>query len=184
MIRFGLFEFDLQSAELRRRGLRIHLLGQPARILTLLLERPGELLTREQIQKELWPVDTFVDFEHSLNAAMKRLRRALGDSPDNPRFIETLPRRGYRFIAHVDRPEAAVARPSGVIDSLAVLPFVNAAADPETEYLTDGITESIINSLSQLSGVRVMARSTVFRYKDRNLAVSYTHLTLPTIYSV
>jgi len=169
MIRFGLFEFDFQSAELRRRGLRIHLLGQPARILALLLERPGELLTREQIQKELWPADTFVDFEHSLNAAMKRLRRTLGDSPNNPRFIETLPRRGYRFIAHVDRPEAAVARPSGVIDSLAVLPFVNAAADPETEYLTDGITESIINSLSQLSGVRVMARSTVFRYKDRDL---------------
>ncbi|HTT62609.1 MAG TPA: tetratricopeptide repeat protein [Bryobacteraceae bacterium] len=171
MVRFGLFEFDSQSVELRRRGLRIHLLGQPALILSMLLERPGELLSREEIQKKLWPADTFVDFEHSLNAAMKRLRRALGDSPNNPRFIETLPRRGYRFIAPVERPEVAVAggRLSAPIDSLAVLPFANTASDPETEYLTDGITESIINSLSQLSGVRVMARSTVFRYKDRDL---------------
>jgi TolB-like protein/Tfp pilus assembly protein PilF len=168
-IRFGVFEFDARASELRKRGLRIHLLGQPTRILAMLLERPGELVTREDIRKALWPADTFVNFEHSLNAAVKRLRRALGDSPDNPRFVETLPRRGYRFIAPVDRAGAAAAepRPSHVIDSLAVLPFENAAADPETEYLSDGITESLINSLSQLSGIRVMARSTVFRYKGR-----------------
>ena len=170
MIRFGSFEFDPELAELRKRGLKIHLAGQPVRVLALLLDRPGELLSREDLQRELWPADTFVDFEHSLNAAMKRLRRALGDSPENPRFIETVPRRGYRFVAPVERPVSvgSATRPVG-IGSLAVLPFANAAADASTEYLTDGITESIINSLSQLSGVRVMARSTVFRYKDRHL---------------
>ncbi|MFN7997518.1 MAG: winged helix-turn-helix domain-containing protein [Bryobacteraceae bacterium] len=145
-------------------------MGQPIQILAMLLERPGELVTREEIRKALWPEDTFVNFEHSLNAAMKRLRRALGDSPDNPRFIETLPRRGYRFIAPMERnaatPESQADRG---VDSLAVLPFENTAADPETEFLSDGITESIINSLSQLSGVRVMARSTVFRYKGRDV---------------
>lgn len=170
-IRFGLFEFDLRASELRKRGLKIHLLGQPIRILAMLLERPGELVTREEIRKALWPEDTFVNFEHSLNAAVKRLRRALGDSPGNPRFVETLPRRGYRFIAPMERAAGAPAEAaqSAGIDSLAVLPFENAAADPEAEYLSDGITESLINSLSQLSGIRVMARSTVFRYKGREL---------------
>jgi TolB-like protein/Flp pilus assembly protein TadD len=171
MVRFGVFEFDPQTSELHRRGLKIRLLGQPVRILAMLLERPGELVTREEIRHALWPADTFVDFEHSLNAAMKRLRRALRDSPDNPRFVETLPRRGYRFIAPVEGVATAPAEPrqAGAIDSLAVLPFSNAGGDPETEYLSDGITESIIHSLSQLSGVRVMARSTVFRYKSRDI---------------
>jgi TolB-like protein/tetratricopeptide (TPR) repeat protein len=171
MVRFGVFEFDPQTSELRRRGLKIRLLGQPLRILAMLLERPGELVTREEIRRALWPADTFVDFEHSLNAAMKRLRRALRDSPGNPRFVETLPRRGYRFIAPVEGAAIASAElpPGSAIDSLAVLPFSNTAGDPETEYLSDGITESIIHSLSQLSGVRVMARSTVFRYKSRDI---------------
>lgn len=171
MIRFGVFEFNPEASELRKRGLKINLLGQPVRILAMLIERPGELVTREEIQRALWPADTFVNFEHSLNAAMKRLRRALGDSPDNPRFVETLPRRGYRFIAPVDRtvPVGAESRSSGAIDSVAVLPFENGSRDPEAEYLSDGITESIINSLSRLSSIRVMARSTVFRYKDREL---------------
>jgi TolB-like protein/Flp pilus assembly protein TadD len=170
-IRFGVFEFDSQASELRKRGLRIHLLGQPIRILAMLLERPGELVTRDEIQKALWPEDTFVNFEHSLNAAIKRLRRALGDSPGNPRFVETLPRLGYRFIAPMERAAAGPAERTqhNAVDSLAVLPFENAASDPETEYLSDGITESIINSLSHLSGIRVMARSTVFRYKGREV---------------
>ena len=137
----------------------------------MLLDRPGQLVTREEIQKALWPEDTFVNFEHSLDAAMKRLRRALGDSPGNPRFVETLPRRGYRFIAPTELPAAAPEgiAPSNANDSLAVLPFENAAADPEAEYLSDGITESIIDTLSRLSGIRVMARSTVFRYKGREI---------------
>src|SRR5438094_2569812 len=96
--RFGIFEADFQAGELRKAGIRIKLQDQPFQVLTMLLERPGELVTREDIRKKLWPGDTFVDFDHGLNNAVNRLREALGDSADVPRFIETLPRRGYRFI--------------------------------------------------------------------------------------
>src|SRR5262245_29757851 len=106
-IRFGLFEFDPRSGELRKQGLKVRLQGQPVEILSMLLARPGELVTREELQKKLWPQDTFVDFDPSLNAAMKRLRSALGDSAETPRFIETLARRGYRFLAPVDAQLAA-----------------------------------------------------------------------------
>jgi len=169
-VRFGLFEFDPRSGELRKQGRKVRLEGQPVQILIKLLDRPGELITRDELQRELWPADTFVNFEQSLNAAVKRLRHALGDSPDNPRFVETLARRGYRFIAPVSTPAGSAASqpaPARTIGSLAVLPFGNAETDPGTEYLADGITETIINDLSRLPGLRVMARSTVFRYKDR-----------------
>ncbi len=98
-LRFGSFELDLQSGELRKDGLKIRLADQPLQVLTLLLEHPGEVVTREELQRRLWSSDTFVEFEHSLNAAVKRLRDALGDSAENPRYVETLPRHGYRFIA-------------------------------------------------------------------------------------
>ena len=101
VIRFGTFEVDRRSGELRKAGVRIPLQDQPFRVLTRLLEHPGEVVMREALQRELWPDNTFTDFEHGLNAAIKRLRDALGDSADSPRFIETLPRRGYRFIAPV-----------------------------------------------------------------------------------
>jgi len=115
VIRFGIFEVDLRAGELRKSGVRIKLQEQPFQILAMLLERPGEVLSREEIQKKLWSEDTFVDFEHSLATAVKKLREALGDSADNPRFIETLPKRGYRFIATVApiydrRPEDAARR--------------------------------------------------------------------------
>ena len=97
VFRFDTFEFDRRVLELRRDGVKIKLEGQPLRILGMLVERPGELVTREDLRKQLWPGNTIVDFEHSINAAMKRLREALGDSAETPRFIETLPRRGYRF---------------------------------------------------------------------------------------
>lgn len=108
-IRFGAFEVDLETGELRRNGTRIHLADQPLQVLALLLEHPGELVTREQLRQHLWSTDTFVDFEHSLNAAVKRLREALNDSADNPRFIETIPRHGYRFIGPVALPPAEIA---------------------------------------------------------------------------
>jgi TolB-like protein/DNA-binding winged helix-turn-helix (wHTH) protein/Tfp pilus assembly protein PilF len=115
IVRFGVFEFDRESGELRKHGLRIKLQGQPVHVLDMLLERPGEVVSREELQKRLWQADTFVDFEHSLNAAIKRLRAALGDSADSPRFIETLARRGYRFIAPVTQaaatPEQAAPAP-------------------------------------------------------------------------
>src|ERR1700756_5326360 len=102
IIRFGVFEIDLQGGELRRDGLKVRLQEQPFQILVMLIERPGEMVTRENLCRKLWPADTFVDFDHSLNAAVKRLRDALGESAETPIFIETLARRGYRFIAPVD----------------------------------------------------------------------------------
>ncbi len=99
VVSFGAYEFNLCSGELRKEGMRVRLEGQPLAVLQMLLDRPGELVTREELQKRLWPADTFVDFEHSLNAAVKRLRERLNDSADQPRFIETLARRGYRFVA-------------------------------------------------------------------------------------
>ena len=101
VIRFGVFEVDLRSAELRKQGVRIRLPGQSFQVLEALLLRPGELVTREELKQKLWPSDSFGDFEHGINAAVNRVRDALGDSSDNPRFVETLPRRGYRFIAPV-----------------------------------------------------------------------------------
>ena len=100
-VQFGLFEVDLQARELRKSGVRIKLNEQPFQVLAVLLERPGEIVTREELQTRLWPADTFVDFDLSLNSAVKKLRQALGDESDNPRFVETLYRRGYRFIAPV-----------------------------------------------------------------------------------
>jgi DNA-binding winged helix-turn-helix (wHTH) protein/tetratricopeptide (TPR) repeat protein len=102
LLRFGVFEVDLRTGELRKQGLKIKLQGQPFQVLAMLLERPGELLTREEIREKLWPGDTFIDFEQSVNTSIKRVREALGDDAAAPRFIETLPRHGYRFIAPVD----------------------------------------------------------------------------------
>ena len=103
VIRFSTFELNLRSGELRKAGTRINLQGQSLQTLALLLERPGELVTREELRHRLWPKDTFVDFDHGLNAVINRLRDSLGDSADTPRFVETVPRRGYRFIAPVDK---------------------------------------------------------------------------------
>src|ERR1700751_2535162 len=100
-LRFGLYEVDFAAQELRKSGIRIKIQDQPFQILALLLERPGDIVTREELQKRLWPGDTFVDFDLSLNSAVKKLRQALGDESDNPRFVETLYRRGYRFIAPI-----------------------------------------------------------------------------------
>src|SRR5215469_5474181 len=109
-MRFGTYEVDLRLGELRKNGVRIKLTGQPFQILVILLEHPGDLVTREQLQRRLWPSDTFVDFDRGLNAAINRVREALGDSAENPRFVETLPRRGYRFVAPLidSRPTSAI----------------------------------------------------------------------------
>jgi DNA-binding winged helix-turn-helix (wHTH) protein len=101
ILRFDVFELDLQAGEVYKSGRKIRLQEQPFRILATLLEQPGQVVTREQLRERLWPEDTFVDFDHSLNTAVKKLRRALNDEADRPRFIETLPRRGYRFVGSV-----------------------------------------------------------------------------------
>jgi TolB-like protein/Tfp pilus assembly protein PilF len=167
-VRFGAFEVDLQARELRKRGLRLKLQEKPFQVLEMLLERPGQVVTREDLRKRLWP-DIHVGFDRSLNTAINTLRRALGDSPDNPRFLETHSRRGYRFIAPIEAAEMPVPAMTQPLRSVAILPFENVGADPELEYLSDGITESIISSLSQLPYVRVMARSAVFRYKGQGI---------------
>src|SRR5665213_3313799 len=100
--RFGVFEADAATGELRRQGMRVKLNAQPFQMLVLLLERPGKLVTREEISRRLWPEDTFVDYEHGVNSAVNRIREALGDTAGSPRFVETLARRGYRFVAPVE----------------------------------------------------------------------------------
>ena len=167
VIHFGVFEADLRAGELRRNGSKVKLQEQPFQILAILLERPGEIVTREELRARLWSADTFVDFDHGLNSAIRRLRDALGDSAENPSFVETLGRRGYRFIAPV-ASRVLRERQQEPIESVAVLPFANRSADPNTDYLSDGITESLINNLSQISALRVTARSTVFRYKGKD----------------
>jgi TolB-like protein/DNA-binding winged helix-turn-helix (wHTH) protein/Tfp pilus assembly protein PilF len=112
ILRFGAFEFDPQTGELRKHGLRIKLQGQPIAVLTMLLDHPGEVVTREEMQKRLWPADIYVDFEHSLNAAIKRLRTALGDTADARRFVETVARRGYRFVAPLSQAVENVPQPA------------------------------------------------------------------------
>jgi DNA-binding winged helix-turn-helix (wHTH) protein len=114
LVRFGVFEVDLRAGELRKNGLKIKLQEQPFQILATLLERPGEIVTREELQRKLWSNDTFVDFDNSLNKAVNKIREAVGDSADNPRFVETMARRGYRFIAPVEEtcreyPQAPVS---------------------------------------------------------------------------
>src|SRR5246127_3846024 len=105
--RFGVFELDLRAGELRKHGLRIRLQEQPFLVLATLLEHPGEVVTREELQKKLWPADTFVDFDHGLNKTINKIREALGDSTESPRFVETVARRGYRFLAEVKAADTA-----------------------------------------------------------------------------
>jgi TolB-like protein/DNA-binding winged helix-turn-helix (wHTH) protein len=109
-LRFGVFELDLRAGELRKHGLRVRLQEQPFQVLAMLLEHPGEVVTREELQKKLWPADTFVDFDHGLNKAVNKIREALSDSAESPRFVETVARRGYRFLAEVKVADAAPIR--------------------------------------------------------------------------
>ena len=197
--RFGSFEVDLRARELRKGGVRIRLQSQPFEILAAMLERPGEVVTREELRQRLWPAGTFVDFEHSLNAAIKRLRLALGDDADNPRFVETLHRRGYRFIAALDgslesgtpfndvrlvgRPYAKMRRDAATV-RLAVLPFANVGGDSAQEYFSDGLTEEMITQIGRLCPGRlgVIARTSSMLFKNtpksaceigRDLSVDY-----------
>lgn len=156
--RFGVFEFDPRAGELRKQGMKLKLQGQPLDILTMLLERPGEVVTREDLQKRLWASDTIVEFDHSLNAAIKRLRDALDDSAETPRYVETSARRGYRFIGHIERDIARFL-------SLAVLPLENLSHDPEQEYFAEGLTEALTTTLAKIGDLRVVSRTSAMLYK-------------------
>ena len=112
LVRFADFEINLRAGELRKRGRRIRLQEQPFRVLTMLLERSGEVVSREELRQKLWPADTFVDFDHGLNSAVARLRETLNDSAEEPQFVETVPKRGYRFIAQFEDSDPAVEAPA------------------------------------------------------------------------
>lgn len=157
-VRFGNFEADINAAELRKEGAKVKLQEQPFQVLRILLEHPGEVVSREELRRQIWPANTFVDFEQGLNNAIKRLREALGDSPENPQFIETIPRRGYRFVAKLNQPAKCIR-------SLAVLPLENLSRDPEQEYFAEGLTEAVINTLVKIGELEVVSRTSVMQYK-------------------
>jgi TolB-like protein/DNA-binding winged helix-turn-helix (wHTH) protein len=219
VVRFGVFEADLRLEELRRNGVKVRIQDLPFRALKLLLSRPNEVITREEFRQTLWPGDVFVDFDLGIRSAIKRLRDALGDSAENPIFVQTVDRRGYRWIAptHSEPPPQAEAgaesededlAPSAPIlsstgswnwkwkitglvvaalalgvltlallyrrpgaDSIAVLPFTNGSPDANTDYLSDGITESLTGNLTHVPELRVKSRSSVFRYKGKDVDV-------------
>src|SRR5262245_16849738 len=129
---FGVFEVDLRAGELRKHGLRVRLQQQPFQVLAMLLARPGDVVTREELQRTLWSADTFVDFDHGLNKAINKVREALGDSADTPRFVETVARRGYRFLADVRMADAGTAPtdPSAVVISGPPVTPVDAHTEP------------------------------------------------------
>jgi TolB-like protein/tetratricopeptide (TPR) repeat protein len=154
--RFGAFEVDLEGRRLLKKGTQIPLREQSFQVLAALIDRPGEIVTREELRKRLWSSDTFVDFEVALNSAVSRLRDALGDSADEPSFIETIPKRGYRFVAPIPK------RPA-----VAVMPFLNQTAEAKDEYFSDGLTDELIRVLSRIDGLRVTASSVVFRFKGQ-----------------
>ncbi|MBI3934701.1 MAG: winged helix-turn-helix domain-containing protein [Acidobacteria bacterium] len=163
--RFGPYESDLRAGELRKHGVKIKLQEQPFQVLTALLERAAEVVTREELHQRLWPADTFVDFDHGLNAALARLREALCDSAAAPRYIETIPRRGYRFLGKVETLGGESVSERRMM--LAVLPFENLDAVPEQEYFADGMTEEMIAQLGRLNPAQlgVIARTSAMQYK-------------------
>jgi TolB-like protein/Tfp pilus assembly protein PilF len=168
-LRFGPFELHVRSRELRNGEQRVRLQDQPLEILLTMLERPGDVVTREELRERLWPNGTFVDFEHSLNAAVKRLRAALGDDADRPRFVETVPRRGYRFIGALATNTASDPLPRPRL-RLMVLPFSDLSECSEHRYFADGLTEEMIAQLGHVCQDRigVISRASSMAFKDSN----------------
>jgi TolB-like protein len=158
IVRFGAFELDDDTGELRREGIRVRLQEQPLQILQILLEHPGKVVTREELKQRIWPSDTFVDFDHGINNAIKRLREALADTAETPRYIETLPRRGYRFIGKIECDALRMR-------SLAVLPLENLSHNSQDEYFADGLTEALITTLAKIGELRVVSRTSAMLYK-------------------
>jgi TolB-like protein/Flp pilus assembly protein TadD len=171
IVRFGTFEVDLESRELRKHGMLVRLEEKPFRILQLLIEQAGRVVTRRTLREKLWP-DTHVGYDQNLNTAVNKLRELLGDSAQSSRFIETLPRLGYRFIAPVTIP--ARSSSLGTKKMLAVLPFENLGGDPEQEYFADGLTEEMISHLGQLDPRRlgVIARTSAIQYKSTRKSIT------------
>ena len=170
LVRFGAFEIDFTSRELRKHGMRLRLEEQLFRILELLLDGAGHVVTRRTLREKLWP-DTHVGYDHSLNTAINKLRELLGDSAQSPRFVETVPRVGYRFIAPVQKPEKAVTPTEKKM--MAVLPFEDLSGSTGQDYFADGLTEEMISHLGQLNPRRlgVIARTSAIQYKTTKKAI-------------
>lgn len=193
-VRFGIFEVDLRTGEIWKSGRRLKLTGQPFTVLAILLERPGEVISREELQRRLWP-DTFVDVDHNLNTAINKVREILVDSAERPRFVETLSRRGYRFIAPIENAEPAARNPSADLAPhsrgrvktaagsraedgfwIAVLPLklTGASADlasVELQERATGLIEEIVTSLSRFSYLRVISLSSTLQYAGKPVDV-------------
>lgn len=161
ILRFDVFEVDTGSGELRRRGDRIKLPPQPFRVLELLVRRSGEVLTREEIRAGVWSNDTFVDFEQGLNFCIRQIRDALGDTAFAPRFVETLPRRGYRFLLPVEISAPAEPKP---VSRVIVLPFRVLRPDPETDFLAFSLPDALTTSLSGLKSLVVRSSLVASRF--------------------
>jgi TolB-like protein len=181
MIRFGAFELDAANGELRKGGVSLKIHPQPLRVLRLLAEHSGQVVTRDEIQRCLWADNTFVDFERGINFCVNQIRATLGDDAEKPRYVETLPRRGYRFIAAVTIDAGLAARAVGAriserrtaerFPSVAVLPFANLSGDPAQDYFADGITEVLLNELGKISALRVTSRQSVMRYEGTKKSI-------------
>lgn len=167
VFRFGVFEIDLDRRELRRKHVPVKLQEQPFAILELLLLHRGNFVSRQEIQRTLWPDGHFVDFEGSINTAVMKLRRALRDTAEAPAYIETVARKGYRMIAPIVEDGAAKD-----VHGLAVLPLRDLAGQPETQYFADGLTDMLITELAQQSGLRVISHLTMLRYQDSPRSLS------------
>jgi TolB-like protein len=181
VIRFGTFELDAANGELRKAGVSRKMHPQPLRVLRLLAERPGEIVTRDEIRRCLWGDNTFVDFERGINFCVNQIRAALRDDAEKPRYIETLPRRGYRFIAAVTIDAGLAAPAVGArfserstdrgFRSLAVLPFENLCGDPAQDYFAHGMTEALLTELGKISALRVISRQSMMRYEGTKKSV-------------
>jgi TolB-like protein/Tfp pilus assembly protein PilF len=175
LVRFDCYEVDLAAGQIYKRGVRLRLADQPFQVLASLLEHPGQVVTREDLRRRLWPDEVFVDFDNVLNTAVARLRDTLGDSAERPRFIETLPKRGYRFMAAVSQPVAAAEPALPRRSRLLVLPFVNLSGDPAQEYFNDAMTGEIITELAGLApdALALIARTTAMHYKGSHKDIAH-----------
>ena len=174
VVRFDCYEVDLAAGQLYKRGVRISLRDKSFQALALLLEHPGQVVSREELRRRLWPDEVFVDFDNNLNSAIGRLREALGDSADNPRFIETLPKHGYRFLADVSESLSGPKHSRTRRARLVVLPFLNLSGDPAQEYLGDAVADEITTDLASQAPeqLAVIARTTAMHYRGRDKNVS------------
>jgi DNA-binding winged helix-turn-helix (wHTH) protein len=151
LVRFGTFEVDLPAGELRKSGVKLKLTGQPFQVLAIMLERPGEVVTREKLQKRLWP-DTFVDVDHNLNTAINKIREVLGDSAESPRFVETLPRRGYRFIGPLEDRHPLRASEGGQSPSVVTAEEAGSGASRESLVRPRALRNAIVFAAVMLLG--------------------------------